>query len=404
VTFSDDEGTSNAEPAPATVLVRIDLEPPRQKRLSVFFRGVLCIPLAIVYFFLSIGVAVIVVLAWFAALVKGRVPDSFHRFLTKYERFSANLFAYEYLLVSKWPGVEYPRPNEQVSVEIPNVKQSRASIFFRSWLSIPASVLGAFWNFGHALIVLVMWVWILIRGRAPKTLHAYGALWLRYNIRLSSYSLLLTPEQPWHGMRGDGVAATGLTSVTNHVPTPLENSRDQESVDDSLATEQFASVEDESSVDDGSHWNVSSGARRLVNWSIPLGALLFVAYLGIIVAFTAGRISATVQVTNSYNATYSVEKVFAPAVTKCTTISCINAVSETALSGEVRADAYLTDNFARASSQYVVYGDDLDTLINDYSLMSHQTTITALRATLSSWQAEVIKTQTDVNALLRALA
>jgi hypothetical protein len=365
---------------------------------------VLCIPLVIVLLILTIGVEVIVVLAWFAALVKGRVPDSFHRILTKFQRFSANLMAYEYLLVAKWPGVEYPRPGEQVSIEIPHVKQSRASIFFRALLSIPAGFLAACWNFAHSLIVVVMWVWILIRGRAPKALHQYGALWLRYNVRLSSYSLLLTPEQPWHGMRGDGVAPTGLALATSHVDTPLEISDDAETVDDSPATTQLARAEDEASVDDGYRWNVSNGARRLVNWSVPLGGLLFIAYLGVIIAFSAGRISATVQVTNSYNATYNVEKVFSTAVTKCPTISCINVASETALSGEVRARAYLTDNFARASSQYTAYGDDLVALISDYSLMSHESTVTAVRATLTSWQAETIKTQTDANALFAALA
>jgi hypothetical protein len=205
-------------------------------------------------------------------------------------------------------------------------------------------------------------------------------------------------------MRGDGVAPTGLALATSHVDTPLEISDDAETVDDSPATTQLARAEDEASVDDGYRWNVSNGARRLVNWSVPLGGLLFIAYLGVIIAFSAGRISATVQVTNSYNATYNVEKVFSTAVTKCPTISCINVASETALSGEVRARAYLTDNFARASSQYTAYGDDLVALISDYSLMSHESTVTAVRATLTSWQAETIKTQTDANALFAALA
>jgi hypothetical protein len=401
VTLSDDELNSIAEPSPASVLVRIDLEPPRQNRFSVFFRGVLCIPLVIVLFLVSIGVEVIVVLAWFAALFTGRVPDSFHRFLTKFEQFSANLFAYEYLLVAKWPGVEYPRPGEQVSVEIPHVKQSRVSIFFRALLSFPAGALGMCWNFAHGLIVLVMWVWILIRGRAPKTLHQYGALWLRYNIRLSSYSLLLTPEQPWHGLRGDGIAEKWPSSAASPLEAPVEMHDDAETLDGPPAIAHAGVGSPEVG---GFHWNVSRGARRLVNWSIPLGGLLFIAYLGVLIAFSAGRFSATEQVRNSYNATYNVEKVFAPAVTKCPTITCINEVSATALSGEIRARAYLTDNFARASAQHTAYVDDLDALINDYSLMSRETTVTAIRATLSSWQSETLKTQTDANALFAALA
>jgi hypothetical protein len=401
VTLSDNELISTAEPSPANVLVRIDLEPPRQKRLSVFFRGVLCFPLVIVLFVLSIAVEVIVVLAWFAAVFTGRVPDPFHRFLMKFQRFSANLFAYEYLLVAKWPGIEYPRPGEQVSVEIPNVKQSRASIFFRALLSIPASFLGAFWNFAHGLIVLVMWVWILIRGKAPKTLHQYGALWLRYNIRLSSYSLLLTPEQPWHGLRGDGIAQTSPSLSSR--PYPIETNENAVLVGGMPAMAPEVGLEVDSPRDDGYHWIVSRGARRLVNWSIPLGGILFVLYLGAIIAFSAGRLSAAAQVTTSYSDTYSVERTFAPAVSKCPTISCINAASETAVAGEVRAVADLTDNFSRAPSQFSAYGHDLNTLISDYELMSRETTVSAIRATLTSWQAETVKTQRDANALFAAM-
>jgi hypothetical protein len=403
VTLSNNEALSTFGARPATVLVKIDLEPPRQNRWSVFFRGVLCIPLAFVLVLLGIGVEVIVILAWFAALVTGHVPDGFHRFLTKYERFSANLFAYEYLLVAKWPGVEYPRPGEQVSVEILNVKQSRVSIFFRALLSIPAGIVGTFWNLGHALIVFVMWVWILIRGKAPKSLHVYGALWLRYNIRLSSYTLLLTPEQPWHGMRGDGIAASSGSETTSTLENLTEVHADVLVADDAAPIAALASDDLLAPVSTGYQWSVPIGARRLVNWSIPLGALLFVAYLVLLIALTAGRFSVADQVTRSYSTTYNVERVFAPAVTKCPTISCINAASKVAMAGEVRADASLTGNFSRASSQFEAYGDDLDTLISEYDLMSRETTIPAIRSTLISWQSTTEKTQKDANALFAAL-
>jgi hypothetical protein len=401
VTLGESDLVPETHVPSASVLVGIDLDPPRQGRLSVFFRGVLVIPLAILVAIVAIAAYVVVILSWFAAMVTGRVPASFHRFLTSFQRFAANVSAYEFLLVARWPGINFTsRADEQVSVEITNVKQRRLSIFFRGLLAYPAGFLGLFWNFAHSIVMVVMWVWVLIRGQAPRSLHHYGALWMRYNVRLSSYSLLLTPDQPWHGMRGDGVA---LKESPQEVPTPETSPGNPTNVEfDAAPPAPF----DESTTGPTKvfHWNVTNRASTLVTWSVPIGVVLVAAYVTVIVVVVSGRVSETSQVTKSYNTSFNAGQAFSASVSQCQSVACINQLAATAARGERRAESYLTDSFSGTSVQFARYDKDLRDLNADYSAMSREQSVTALRATVLTWKADFVQAQTDVNVLLRALA
>ncbi len=51
----------------------------------------------------GIAVYIAVVIAWFAALILGRVPDGLHGFLARYLRAPTHLTAYMFLLADPWP-------------------------------------------------------------------------------------------------------------------------------------------------------------------------------------------------------------------------------------------------------------------------------------------------------------
>ncbi|HLN16217.1 MAG TPA: DUF4389 domain-containing protein [Acidimicrobiales bacterium] len=53
----------------------------RQKRVTVVFRLILVIPQLVALYFLALAAVVLVVVAWFAALVTGRVPGGIAEFL-----------------------------------------------------------------------------------------------------------------------------------------------------------------------------------------------------------------------------------------------------------------------------------------------------------------------------------
>ncbi|MCW2974261.1 MAG: hypothetical protein JWN72_2534 [Thermoleophilia bacterium] len=79
-----------------------------QGRLSSFFRTLLAIPAMFVAFGYGIALYVVVILAWFAIMVTGRMPAGFQRFgeraLTYSERFSS----YTYLLQRVYPQMVDP--------------------------------------------------------------------------------------------------------------------------------------------------------------------------------------------------------------------------------------------------------------------------------------------------------
>lgn len=201
----------------ARVLVGLGQEPPRQARWSILLRAVLAIPLLIVGIGLSIGALVATVAAWFASLVTGRVPDGLQRFLTNVLRFFANVLAYEYLLVARWPGVAFhERPDDQVTVEIDHVRLRRWSVFFRFLLGYPANLVSGLLSLGSLPVLVVMWVWGVAVGREPRCLHRAMALVLRYQLRFEAYSCLLTPTQPFRGLFGDAA----LPAETNGESPP----------------------------------------------------------------------------------------------------------------------------------------------------------------------------------------
>src|SRR5262249_37038882 len=85
---------------PIGLIVTDDL---RRSRLTVFFRLLLAIPQALWLSIWSIAVALTVLIAWFAALVTGRVPDRLHSFNASFLRYATRVSGYLFLLADPWP-------------------------------------------------------------------------------------------------------------------------------------------------------------------------------------------------------------------------------------------------------------------------------------------------------------
>ena len=201
----------------ARVLVGLSMEPARQSRWSVLIRALLVLPLFVVVIVVGIAAFAVVVAAWFGALFTGRVPEGMQSFLTSTLRLNANVLAYGYFLVPRWPGVTFREgERDQLTLLIDHVPLSRWAVFFRVVLGYPANLVSSLLALGTYPTLFVMWLWGVIAGREPRALHQAMALVLRYQIRLQAYTYLLTPTQPFTGLLGDGVAATtqaGLGAV-----------------------------------------------------------------------------------------------------------------------------------------------------------------------------------------------
>ncbi|MHB8379479.1 MAG: DUF4389 domain-containing protein [Acidimicrobiales bacterium] len=261
--------------ASAEVRVGISLLPSRQSRWSVFVRALLVVPLYLVIIAVGFAAFFVTIVAWFCALFTGRVSDGQQRFLTNTLRLYGNTQAYWYLLVPRWPGVTFSaKPNDQVSIDIDHVRLRRWSVFFRIVLMVPALLVGDALNLGTFPLVFVAWVWGVLVGREPRSIHQALALVLRYQLRLQAYWTLLTPTQPFRGFLGDGLETGSRTSGVNVVASSPDLGDPYSSIAKPAASVGL-SVGTPSSNTLPTRWFVSKAAKVLMVLTLAAGAVLY---------------------------------------------------------------------------------------------------------------------------------
>jgi hypothetical protein len=179
---------------PIGLIVEDDL---KRTRLTVFFRFLLAIPQLIWIALWGIVVYLAVLVAWFAALVTGRVPDGLHDFIARYLRALTHVSSYLFLLADPWPpfgGVEGTYP---VDVRVaPAAPQSRLTVFFRLILAIPALLLVWAFRLVNQIIAVIGWFYCLATGHMHQGMRDISAWLLRYEVQTYGYIFLLTGEYP----------------------------------------------------------------------------------------------------------------------------------------------------------------------------------------------------------------
>jgi len=177
---------------PIGLIVTDDL---RRSRLTVFFRLLLAIPHLIALYVFGIVVEFVAVIAWFVALILGRLPDGLHNFLAGYVRYTSRVFAYLQLLADPWPpfsGASYP-----IDVRIDSPRpQNRLTVFFRLLLAIPALLLTTVFRVVNSLVAFLGWFYCLALGRMHPGMRDISAWMLRYEVQTYGYVLLLTGRYP----------------------------------------------------------------------------------------------------------------------------------------------------------------------------------------------------------------
>jgi hypothetical protein len=179
---------------PIGLIVEDDL---KRNRLTVFFRLLLAIPQAIWIGLWGIAASIAVVIAWFAALITGRVPEGLHRFIARYLRAVTHLAAYLLLLADPWPpfgGVEGTYP---VDLRVdPAASQNRLSVLFRLLLAIPALLLAYVFRLVNQVVAFIGWFYCLVTGRMNEGMRDLSAWMLRYEVQVQAYLFLLTSRYP----------------------------------------------------------------------------------------------------------------------------------------------------------------------------------------------------------------
>jgi hypothetical protein len=193
-------------------LPELDITPPaRQRRLTVLLRLLLLIPQFIVLAVLGFLTFFAAILAWFAALALGRLPDWAASYLAGYVVYTTRVYASLYLLVDSYPPFSFTAPGSPVQVELRPGRLNRLAVLFRVILAIPAGIIAAVLVAGWDAVSFFCWLVVLILGRTPTPLFEATAAILRYTMRLQAYFLMLTPAYPKR-LFGDQSPAGAVTA------------------------------------------------------------------------------------------------------------------------------------------------------------------------------------------------
>ena len=168
----------------------------RRNRLTVFFRPLLVIPQLVWIALWGIVAYLAVLVAWFAALFTGRVPQGLHDFVARYLRAVTHVYAYGLLLAEPWPPFS-GAPGYPVDARIDGPEpQSRLTVFFRLLLSIPALLLTSVFRTVNQIVAILGWFYALATGRMHEGMRDMSAWMLRYEVQTYGYLMLLTGRYP----------------------------------------------------------------------------------------------------------------------------------------------------------------------------------------------------------------
>lgn len=172
------------------------------------------------------GFFVVVVLAWFACLARGRMPRGFRDMLAYGLRYSAQTGGYLLLLTDRYPNAdpaeppagppEKPRAVKLVVAD--DLRRSRLTVFFRFLLFLPHLVWIVLWSLAAAFAVVANWFATLASGRSPLPLHRFLAAYVRYTVNLQAYVFLVA--NPFPGFVGAPDAYPVEVEIDEPAPQP----------------------------------------------------------------------------------------------------------------------------------------------------------------------------------------
>lgn len=183
---------------PDTVAFYVDHQAKRS-RASTFFRYPSIIGLQYYVAWWAIAAIVLQVIAWFAIIFTGKFPPSIYDYLVRFNRYSARVHAYTFLLTEKFPqfngngNEEYPA---HFLIGPPKEKFSRWKALLRIVLAIPFYIVATVLLIGLLIIVIVDWIVIMVIGEQPSGIQNASVFCSGYFIRFNAWFSLLTEDWP----------------------------------------------------------------------------------------------------------------------------------------------------------------------------------------------------------------
>ncbi len=208
--------------------IDVQIAPPeRQNRWVTGFRFFLAVPAFLVSGVLSGGgslssggrgfstggaLGLMSVLNWFSSLVRGRSPRGLRDFSAWALAYTAQVYAYLFLLTDRYPNTDPlvflrearlepvdPEGRAQVA-NTDDRHRSRLTVFFRLPLAFPHIFWLLLWTVAAWLAALANWFFTLITARPAKPLVRFLSAYIRYSAHVSSF--LWVVGNPFPGFVG----------------------------------------------------------------------------------------------------------------------------------------------------------------------------------------------------------
>ncbi|MCW2781535.1 MAG: hypothetical protein JWR35_1984 [Marmoricola sp.] len=188
--------------------VSFSFDPPETvARWRPLVHWLLAIPHFVVLYALAIVASVFTVIAWFAGVFTGKIPEGIQGPIAMYLRYNVRVTTYLMFLRGDYPpfafdaGLADAGADPLVRVDVtPQLEgRNRLTIFFRYFMLLPQIFVLLFVFIGLYVVMIIGFFAVLILGRWPVGLRNYVIGSLRWSTRLNGYSSLLTDEYPPFG-------------------------------------------------------------------------------------------------------------------------------------------------------------------------------------------------------------
>jgi hypothetical protein len=183
--------------------LELELDAPETiARWRPLVQWLLAIPHLIILYALGIVEGVVWILAFFAILFTGRMPESFFGIMVMTHRYQWRVVSYIYFMRESYPAFEFPTTGPdpgtdpaRLGVE-PAPKLSRGLIFVKWLLAFPHYIVLLVLGIGAYVALIVGFFAVLITGKWPESLRNYVVGVMRWANRVSIYVYLITDTYP----------------------------------------------------------------------------------------------------------------------------------------------------------------------------------------------------------------
>jgi hypothetical protein len=188
---------------PGSFPLQLTLEAPDTiARWRPLVHWLLAIPHIIVLYALLLVQRVVYVIAWFAILFTGEMPEGLFGFNAMALRYQWRVTTYLLFMREDYPPFEFPNmgadPGDdpaRLSIQ-PAAKLSRGLIFVKWLLAIPHFFVLLFLGIGAYVVVIIAFFAVLITGAWPEGMRNYVIGVMRWSNRVTAYIYLITDEYP----------------------------------------------------------------------------------------------------------------------------------------------------------------------------------------------------------------